>query len=473
VKNRKLVLAIFGLMVFALAGVPKTAEVPGEKSAAGTEALEQEAVSLLSEYLRVDTTNPPGNEVKAAQFFKTIFDRERIEARILESAPGRGNIYARLKGDGSKKAVVLMNHMDVVPADRRYWSVDPFAGVVKDGFIWGRGALDMKGMGIVELMAMLALKRQGILLKGDVIFLGVADEEAGGAMGAGFIVREHFDLLKNAGTVLNEFSFIAVGDDGKVRYYGVETSQKTPLWLKLTAMGNPGHGSTPRPDSAVNRLIEALHRIVSYQTPLKVEPVVQRFYADTANLEPSPERRQLLKDLKASLRDPAFAAEFTKNLMANAQVRNTISITMLEGSTKVNVIPPQASAQLDVRLLPSEDPQRFLDELQKVIGDESIKIELVLSRPPSASPTGSEFFKILKEIANSHDPGIQVTTPLGVGFTDCHYFREKGIPCYGFMPFKLTRQEVRLHGNDERLSVDNVKFGTRVMYEIVRKLAAQ
>jgi acetylornithine deacetylase/succinyl-diaminopimelate desuccinylase-like protein len=135
VKNRKLVLAIFGLMVFALAGVPKAAEVPGEKSAAGTEALEQEAVSLLSEYLRVDTTNPPGNEVKAAQFFKTIFDRERIEARILESAPGRGNIYARLKGDGSKKAVVLMNHMDVVPADRRYWSVDPFAGVVKDGFI--------------------------------------------------------------------------------------------------------------------------------------------------------------------------------------------------------------------------------------------------------------------------------------------------------------------------------------------------
>jgi acetylornithine deacetylase/succinyl-diaminopimelate desuccinylase-like protein len=473
-KSCKLMLLTLGLVAFALAGVVRSAEAAGETSAASLETIEQEAVSLLNEYLRVDTTNPPGNEIKAAQFFKDIFDREGIEAQIIEAAPGRGNIYARLKGDGSKKAIVLMNHMDVVPADRRYWSVDPFGGVVKDGYIWGRGALDMKGMGIVELMAMLALKRQGIPLKSDIIFLGVADEEAGGAMGAGFMVKEHFDLLKNAGIVLNEFNFIAVGDDGKVRYYGVEAAQKTPLWLKLTATGTPGHGSVPRSDSAVNKLIAALHRIANYQTPLKVEPVVQTFYVDTADLEPSGERRQRLKDLKASLQDPAFAAEFTKNLRANAEVRNTISITVLEGSNKVNVIPPQASAQLDVRLLPSENPQQFINELRNVIGDESINIEPILSFAPSASPTDSEFFKALQQVANNHDPGARVTTPLVVGFTDCHYFREKGIPCYGFMPFKLTEKEAALlHGNDERLSVDNVKFGTRVMYEIVQELAAQ
>jgi acetylornithine deacetylase/succinyl-diaminopimelate desuccinylase-like protein len=473
-KSCKLMLLTLGLVVFALAGVVRAAEAAGETSATSLETIEQEAVSLLNEYLRVDTTNPPGNEIKAAQFFKDIFDREGIEAQIIEAAPGRGNIYARLKGDGSKKAIVLMNHMDVVPADRRYWSVDPFGGVVKDGYVWGRGALDMKGMGIVELMAMLALKRQGIPLKSDIIFLGVADEEAGGAMGAGFMVKEHFDLLKNAGIVLNEFNFIAVGDDGKVRYYGVEAAQKTPLWLKLTATGTPGHGSVPRSDSAVNKLIAALHRIANYQTPLKVEPVVQTFYVDTADLEPSGERRQRLKDLKASLQDPAFAAEFTKNLRANAEVRNTISITVLEGSNKVNVIPPQASAQLDVRLLPSENPQQFINELRNVIGDESINIEPILSFAPSASPTDSEFFKALQEVANNHDPGARVTTPLVVGFTDCHYFREKGIPCYGFMPFKLTEKEAALlHGNDERLSVDNVKFGTRVMYEIVQELAAQ
>lgn len=475
VKNHKLMLFIFGLVVFALTGVARAVGAAGEKSATDSEALEQEAVSLLSEYVRVDTTNPPGNEIKAAQFFKSIFDREGIKSRIIESAPGRGNIYARLKGDGSKKALVLLNHMDVVPADRRYWSVDPFAGLVKDGYVWGRGALDMKGMAIVELMAMLALKRQGIPLKGDVIFLGVADEEAGGTLGAEFIVKKHFDLLKDAGTILNEANFIAVGDDGKVRYYGVEASQKAPLWLKLTATSTPGHGSMPRPDSAVIKLIEALHRVAGYQTPLKVEPVVQRFYADTADLEPSPERRERLKDLKASLQDPKFAAEFSRNLRANAEVRNTISITMLEGSNKVNVISPQASAQLDVRLLPSEDPQKFIDELRKVIGDESIKIETLLSFTPSAaSPTDSEFFKVLKEVAGSHDPGTKVTTPLLVAFTDCNYFREKGIPCYGFMPFKLMdRDFALLHGNDERLSVENVKFGTRVMYEIVRKLATQ
>lgn len=469
-RNHKLILPVFALLALAVTGMV-IADVAASKK---SESLKQEAVSLLGEYIRVDTTNPPGNEIKAARFLKAIFDREGIEARILESAPGRGNIYARLKGDGSRKAIVLLHHMDVVPADKRYWSVDPFAGVVKDGYVWGRGALDMKGMGIIELTTMLALKRQGIRLKADVIYLGVADEEAGGLLGAGFMVKEHFDLLKNAGLVLNEFSYIAADDDGKVRYYGVEAAQKTPLWLKLTATGTPGHGSVPRPDSAVIRLVEALHRVANYRAPLKVEPVVQKFYADTADLDPSPERRQQLKNLETSLRDLAFAAEFTKNPRANAEIRNTVSITMLEGSNKVNVIPPQASAQLDVRLLPSEDPQMFINELRKVIADESIKIEPVLSFPPSTSPTDSEFVKALKEVANRHDPGAMVTQPLVVGFTDCHFFREKRIPCYGFLPFKLTDKEVgRFHGNDERLSVENVEFGTRVMYEIVRRLAVE
>jgi acetylornithine deacetylase/succinyl-diaminopimelate desuccinylase-like protein len=224
----------------------------------------------------------------------------------------------------------------------------------------------------------------------------------------------------------------------------------------------------------VAKLIEALDRIVRYQTPLKVEPQVQRFYADTADLEPSPERRQALKNLRDSLQNDAFAAEFTKNLRANAEVRNTISVTVLEGSNKINVIPPQAFAQLDVRLLPSEDPQRFIDELRKVVADDSIKIEPVLSFPPSTSPADSEFSEVLKDVANSFDPGARVTTQIQVGFTDCHYFREKGISCYGFMPFKLTDKEgALLHANDERLSVENVKFGTRAMYEIVRNLATQ
>ena len=465
-KNRPLTLFATGLALFALTGM--------QCAVAEENALEQEALSLLIQYLRIDTTNPPGNEIKAAEFFKTIFDREGIESQIFESAPGRGNIYARIKGDGSKKAVVLMSHMDVVPVDKRYWSVDPFAAIVKDGYLWGRGAIDVKGMGIVELMAMLALKRQGVPLKSDIVFLGTADEEAGGAMGAGYMTREHFDLVKDAGVVLNEFGFIAVGDDGKARYYGASPAEKAPFWLKLTATGMPGHGSSPRPDSAVLKLVEALHRIAGYQTALSVDPVAQKFYADIADLDPVPAKREKLKNLRESLKDPAFAAEFTKDLRNNATVRNTISITMLEGSNKVNVVPAEASAQLDVRLLPSEDPALFLNDLRQVINDDAIRIDIVLSFAPIASPTDTEFFRVLEGIAGKIDPGVKVTTPLLTGFTDCHFFREKGIPCYGFIPFRMPAKELGgVHGNDERLSLENVKFGTRTMVEIVRRLATQ
>lgn len=332
----------------------------------------------------------------------------------------------------------------------------------------------MKGLGIVELMAMLALKREGVPLKADIVFLATADEEAGGALGAGYLVREHFDLLKDAGVVINEFGFIAVGDDGKANYYGASPAEKAPFWLKLTATGTPGHGSRPHPDSAVIRLIEALHRIAAYRTPLGVDPVAQKFYADIADLEPTPEKRQRLKNLRESLKDPAFAAEFTRDLRDNATVRNTISITMLEGSSKVNVIPAEATAQLDVRLLPSQDPALFLTDLRQVIADDGIRIDVILSFAPSASPIESEFITVLEGIAGKADPGVKVTTPLTSGFTDCHFFREKGIPCYGFVPFRLSARELAtVHGNDERLSLDNVRSGTRTMVEILRKLTTQ
>ena len=436
------------------------------------EALGHEAVGWLSRYLQIDTTNPPGNETQAAEFFKAIFDREGIEARIIESAPGRGSVWARLKGDGSKKAVVLLNHLDVVPADKRYWSEDPFGGAVKDGYVWGRGALDMKGMGILELMAMLALKRTRVALKADVIFLGTADEEMGGRLGAGFIVDKHPDLVKDAGVVLNEGGAIAL-QGGRPRFFAIAISEKVPFTLKLIATGTPGHGSVPRPDSAVNKLIAALHRITNYQTPITVLPEVQSFYAEIADTLPSPARERL-RDLRTSLQDPAFATQFARDLSGNARVRNTISVTMLEGSNKVNVIPPEGSAQLDVRLLPGEDPQAFLDELRKVIADDSIKIEPRRLLAAGSSPASHELFAIIADLAKTHDPDPRVTTPLLTGATDCRYFRPRGVPCYGFIPFKLTREDfVSVHGNNERVSVENVKFGTRMLSDIVKRLAAE
>ena len=436
-------------------------------------SLEDEAVSLLSRYIQIDTTNPPGNEIGAARFLKEIFDREGIEARIIESAPGRGNIYARLPGDGAKKAILLLNHMDVVPADAKLWKEPPFSGSVKDGMIWGRGALDDKGPAIMELAAMLALKRQRVSLKGDVVFLGTADEEAGGALGAGYLVERHPELFKEVGLVLNEGGGIRVGADGRARVYNVSVAEKTPLWLKLTAAGAPGHGSTPGNNMAVHRLVAALHRIISYQTPIKLVPEVQKSYADMAATE-APERRGHYLDLRKALQDRAFRAEFLKEPRNNASVRNTIAATRIAGSDKVNVIPATASAELDVRLLPGEDRKAFIEQMRKLIGDESVKIEVLLSFPAVPSPPHPEALKIIADFAKANDPGASVVSPLVRGFTDCHFFRAKEIPCLGFMPQRSTpASEGLVHGIDEPISVENLRFGVRAMYEILRKLAAQ
>ncbi len=434
-------------------------------------ALEREAVGMASRYFQLDTTNPPGNEMRGAEFFRSIFAKAGIESSVFESAPGRGNIFARLVGDGSRPSVVLMHHMDVVPADPRFWQEDPFSGKSVHGEIWGRGALDTKTSGVTHAMTLLALHRAGMVLGGDVVFLGVADEEAGGKFGAGYMVEEHFELFANAGVVLNEGGWIAADDAGVARFWGVETAQKTPYWLRLVATGEPGHGSMPLVDSAPNRLVAALARITAWETPIRVMPEVQGFFADTAALGP-PDQRAALLDLAAALEDPDFAAAFTANARQNALVRNTLSLTSLSGSNKTNVIPPEASAELDVRLLPDQDPDEFLADLHAVIDDESIAIEKLLSFPPATSPTDHELFTVLREIAARRHPGVPVTTPLAVGFTDCHYFRERGIPCYGFVPIQVRESEVKqVHGNDERISIDNIESGTRITYEIVSQLA--
>jgi acetylornithine deacetylase/succinyl-diaminopimelate desuccinylase-like protein len=322
-------------------------------------------------------------------------------------------------------------------------------------------------------MTLLALKRQNIPLKGDVIFLGTADEEAGGAMGAGYLLEKHPELFANVGIVLNEGGGIRLGKDGKAREYSIGMAEKTPLWLRLTARGQPGHGSSPGTNLAVNKLIVALQRITQYQAPIKVVPEVQRFYAQIAHSE-APERRNRFLDLRASLQDQAFAAEFTRDPRHNASVRNTISITVIKASDKTNVIPAEAAAELDVRLLPGEDPQTFIKELRRVMGDDSINIEVILSFPPATSPPHPEALRTITDMARRNDGGAAVVSPLGRGFTDCRFFREKGIPCLGFMPLRNSPSEGGMvHGIDERITIASLRAGLRGMYELVHKLAAE
>lgn len=429
--------------------------------------VEKQATDILSAYIQIDTTNPPGNESAAAQFLADRFRQAGIDVETFEAAPGRGSVLARLTGSGGGRPVILLNHLDVVPANSDGWDMPPFSGTVRDGYVYGRGALDCKGVGTIDAMALLLLKSHGITLKRDVIFLGTADEETGGKMGAGWMVDNHFDRFADAGAVLNEGGAIEVLANGK-RAYAVAVAEKTPCWLRLTATGRPGHGSAPGKETAVTRLVRALERTRLYRPALRVTPEVQAYYAALAPLQDDARRKQYT-DLRSALRNEKFRTTFLDKGHDAALVHNTITPTVLTGSQKTNVIPRTASAELDCRLLPGESPATFVDTVRHVINDPDVSVDVLLNFPPSASPTDTPLYAALQRTAAREQ--LPVVPSVLTGFTDSHYFREKGITSYGFVPFVLTDDEgSREHGINERLSTENLREGTRRLLELLQTL---
>jgi len=454
---------------------PRFGETGVPRTDADWRAVGREAAALLSQYIAINTTNPPGNELQTANWLKAVLAREGIEAQVFEPRPGKANLYARLKGDGSARPVILLNHMDVVLATPEYWKVDPFSGAMRDGYVWGRGALDMKGDAITQLVSLLTLKRAGVPLKRDVIFLATADEEIGGGVGAGWFVEHHPELVQDAEFLLTEGGTIRTDANGRIEYYGVGTTEKSPFWLNVIAHGTAGHGSRPTPDNPVHRLVRALSRIAAYQTPLVVTPAAERYFRDLSTIEADPARRAALADVRAALRDSAAARFLTGDLTYNALLRNTISITGLQGSDKTNAIPPLARAAVDVRLLPGQEPQAFLADLVRVVGDSGVEITPQgPSWPATESPIETELFRAIVAAARERTPDALVTTPPLAGFTDSHYFRRLGIVSYGVSPFPLTPAESRgIHGNDERVSLDDLTFGVHFVYDVVARIAAK
>jgi acetylornithine deacetylase/succinyl-diaminopimelate desuccinylase-like protein len=428
------------------------------------------AVDLMQQYLRINTSNPPGNEIEAAKFFKKIFDEHGIENEIFEYKPGRANIIARIKGNGSKRPIILLSHMDVVTAEPASWEVDPFAAVIKNGFIFGRGALDMKGEGLLHLMTMILLKREGPALSRDVIFLGTADEEVDDE-GSLWMIANKADLFKNAEYLLTEGGDNLL-DGGSVKIVGVDVAEKAPFWLRLTATGLPGHGSRPVTDSATNRLIRAMGRILDWETPVKLSPAVEQYFKDIAPLQPEPLRSQFA-NIRESLKSPAFVQALTSQREFNFLLRNTISITMLSGSKQTNVIPNAATCNLDVRLLPGESPEEFLKALKAVIADPSIKVENVNRfKPPNSSRIDTELFSLIARKTKENHPGAIVTTKMLSGYTESQLYRQLGITAYGWAPIYTTPdQDEGVHGNNERIAVDNVRKGTREFYEVVKDIS--
>lgn len=432
------------------------------------------AVRWLQEYLRIDTTNPPGNELKAAQFFKQIFDREGIESQLFEYRRGRADLWARLprKGDSGKKAIVLLNHMDVVTSDASHWRVPPFGGQLVDGSIYGRGAQDMKNEAIAHLLVMVMAKREHVALDRDLIFLAVSDEEADGT-GTDWFLSNRRDLLGDAELLINEGGENLLQNQ-KVRYVGVDVGEKTPYWVHVVAHGRAGHGSRPIVDSAPNRLVRALDRVAAYRPPYKVLPVVQEFLLDMAPYE-SPERARFFRNVGRALRDPRFQQQVDNDESLNFLLRNTISITMLHGSEQTNVIPSEAWANLDVRLLPGEDGSQFLQTLRRVIDDPDVTAEAVPGnfRAANFSPTDTELYSAIRRVADHYFPGAPVVPLLTSGYTENQRYRPLGLAAYGFTPYTATDTEGSTeHGDDERIRVEEVRRGPRILFDVVMTVAA-
>ena len=430
----------------------------------------QEATHHLQEYIRIQTVNPPGNEIQGARFFKRIFDTERIPYQVFEPSPGRGSILATLKGNGKKKPILLLNHIDVVPAEKEHWKVDPFAGTIQDGYLYGRGALDDKSMGIIEMMALLILKREKVPFKRDVLFFAGADEETGGGWGVEWAI-ENVSSLGEAEYALNEGGPITLNEDGTADRYGISNGQKVLFQLEVMAKGTSGHGSMPHSDNPNVKLVEALERVTKWETPYNILPVVKEYFLKIAPKQP-PADRKFFEDIEKGLSDPAFSKRLTSNPIFNAIVRDTISLTILQGGSKINVIPSESTASLDCRLIPGSSKEDFLKEVKKQLGDE-IEVEVVSeSRSFPPSPLDTDLFQAIQRFAAKNDPGCPVVPLLLSGATDSRFLREKGVVTYDFCPFRLTETELKTeHGNDERIALENLRFGMKMLLEIIKEVA--
>jgi acetylornithine deacetylase/succinyl-diaminopimelate desuccinylase-like protein len=448
-------------------------EARAQQPAPDVAQLRDETARLLSEYIRINTSNPPGNELATARWLKTVLGREGVEGQILDTAelgPGRANFYARLPGNGRGKAIALVHHMDVVPVTAANWSVNPFAGEIKDGYVWGRGALDMKGHGIIQLATFIAIKRSGIRLTRDLVYIGNADEEIGG-LGSRTFIQRHPDLISGIEYVLTEGADTRV-ENGRTRWFGIDVGEKRTYWKKMIARGTASHGSVPLGNNPVERLVKALDRLSAWETPLRVTPAVDRYFKAQSRYETG-ERRAWLADAAAALRSKQGRSWLLSQPERNALLRNTVTPTVLTGSDKTNTIPQEASAELDIRLLPDEDTTRFRRELERVIADPAITLESIGDMAPRYdAPLDTELFHAIELVSGRLLPGVPVATPVSAGASDRPYYASAGLICYGIDPWLVELKESRLsvHGNDERLSLANIEFGLRLYAGIIQEM---
>jgi len=436
-----------------------------------------ECISHLQALIRMDTVNPPGRELGVARYLDDVMRGAGIETTLLEPAPGRAALVARLKGSGKHRPVLMLAHMDVVGVERERWTTNPFGGEILDGFLYGRGAIDDKGMLAVNLQTMLLLNqhvvRNGGTLDRDVVFLATSDEEAGGEFGIDWVIATHpsavdAEFALNEGGRLRELN-------GKLAYAAVQCGEKVANVLRLTASGTPGHASIPIPDNAVVKLGRAVAAAATHREPVVVTETSRRFFEGLASFWKDADVRAAMADISSG--DPSRVATGAKLVATNppfdAMIRNGISPTMLSAGVRPNVIPAEASATLNVRLLPGQSLDDLIARLRAAIGDESVRVTVESQgeeAPPS--PDDTAMYRAIRDALAALAPGVPTVPFLSTGATDSAPLRRAGVKAYGLLPFPLTEaDEGRMHGHDERVSVASLAFAVRLSWEILNRIA--
>lgn len=439
----------------------------------------QTCVSLLQDLIRQPTVNrgtaqsDDGHEHLCARLLADFARDRRLEPKIFAKVQNRENVVVRAKGNGKKPPLLLNAHIDVVEADESRWQRPPFSGDIHDGYVWGRGAIDMKHMAAMSACVVARLVDEGVELDRDVIFAAVADEEAGCALGSTYLVDEHADEVR-AEYMIGEVGAFSLNLLGKV-FYPIQVAEKGVVWTRATYRGSPGHGSMPDPDGAVIRLAEAIAKLGKKRLPMHPHPVVERFVEGLAKALPFPQKQAL-----GRLTTPQIAGLILDYLVKDpdqrrsfgAMLANTASPTVVRAGNKVNVIPGRASVEIDGRTIPGQSELAFLAELREVLGPDA-EIEVMHSLPAVETDATTPLYGHLEAMLRKHDPLGEPLPYMVVGFTDAKAYSRLGTHCYGFTPLKFDPTlgvsfQKMYHGHDERVPVEGLRWGFDVLYDTVR-----
>jgi acetylornithine deacetylase/succinyl-diaminopimelate desuccinylase-like protein len=462
---------LLGLALWAAAPHPATAQ----SSAPDWSGVATEAMGYFKDLIRIDTSNPPGNETQAANYLRDVLARNGIESELFALDPARANLVARIRGNGSERPILVMGHTDVVGTQPENWSVDPFAAVTKDGYVYGRGSLDDKDNVTAGLMLMLLLKRSGLALDRDVIFLAESGEEGTTRWGIDHVVAEHWDAIEAEYCLAEGGGAVSVG--GRVRTMSITTTEKFPMRVRLIARGTAGHGSVPRLDNAVAALAGAVARVSAWQTPMRLNETTRAYFQRLAEVSPPDQAaryRALLDPQQAPAIDRWLAEHEPEHY---SLLRTSVVPTMMSAGFRVNVIPTEGEATFDVRGLPDENPEAFYRALAEIVDDPNVEVEPQPIYRPASPPSSidNEMFRALEAATERLFPGAVTIPTMLTGATDMAQVRAKGTQCYGFGPVEAAEDmngTGGAHGDDERIPESSLLPLVQFLWYAVTNVAA-